>query len=68
MNCEASATQILSAIQEANAKKKQLQATINSLLTEFTESTGLVISEVTVNRVDMYGGGSVYRTSLSISL
>ena len=68
MNHEASTTQILSAIQEANTKKKELQKTIDSLLTEFTESTGLVISEVAANRIDLYGGSSVYRTTLSISL
>ena len=68
MNHEASSTQILTAIKEANLKKKQLEKTIDSLLTEFTESTGLVIQDFSTNRVDLYGGGTVYRTSLSISL
>lgn len=68
MNHQTSSTQILAAIKEANLKKKKLEETINSLLTEYTESTGLVIQEFTTNRVDLYGGGTVYRTTLSISL
>ncbi len=60
------------ALFEARLVKREIEENLNKLLQDFTEDTGLTVSDIAIERVDVSHVGScplfLYRTDLEIRI
>jgi hypothetical protein len=55
-------------IEEIQAAKSKLESTISELLSQFSSTTGTVVSHVDIERVHHYGAPTLYVVQLEVKL